>query len=216
MSAHRQTVFLVDDHPVMRAGIAATLERIDRFIVCGEAGTAAEARDKIAALKPDIVVFDLILGGRDGVALIQEIKVIHPGARVLVYSSYDEILYARRALRVGAQGYLMKTSDPQHLCHALARIAEGQRVMSRAVQEALLEETLSSAGEVSPIERLSNQELQVLRLLADGFGLGEIAAEMNLSVKTIGTYRERLKNKLGVDSARDLARKASVLIERNS
>ena len=210
----RFTVLLVDDHPLMREGLASVIGTSGQLVVCGEAGTCSEARERVGALRPDLVVFDLMLGGRDGTPLLAEILRIHPPARILVYSSHDEMIYARRALRSGAVGYLMKTSDRQAVLEALLQIAAGGRVMSEAVQTSLVSEALGRPHGADAMDSLSDQELQVFRHIGAGLGLGEIAVEMNLSVKTIGTYRERLKNKLGAQSARELARKAGSLLEK--
>jgi DNA-binding NarL/FixJ family response regulator len=199
-------VLLVDDHPVMRAGLSMMLERSPEFSLAGEAGNGAEARELITSLQPDMVVLDLVLGGRDGLPLISELLALRPEARVLVYSSLDENVYARRALRAGALGYLMKTENLDAVRTALLAIAAGRRVMSPAVRDALASESLG--GLLPSLQRLSDRELQVLRLVAAGFTLGEIAKELNLSVKTVGGYRERLKSKVGVETARELARRA--------
>jgi DNA-binding NarL/FixJ family response regulator len=201
-----RTVLLVDDHPVMRAGLAMMLERATEFLLAGEAATAAEALALSGRLQPDLVVLDLMLGGRDGVPLIRDLLVQHPAARILVYSSLDEAVYARRALRAGALGYMTKSKNLDAVRDALLAIAAGKRVMSPAVRDALVAESLG--GSLPAVERLSDRELQVLRLVADGFTLGEIAKELNLSVKTVGGYRERLKDKIGVDTARELAKHA--------
>lgn len=216
MKAAQFTVLLVDDHPLMREGLASALPSGGQLVVCGEAGTCAEARERTDALRPDLLVLDLMLGGRDGISLLGELLRLHPPVKILVYSSHDEMLYARRALRTGAMGYLMKTSDRAAVVAALLKIARGERVMSAGVQAALVAETLGHSAGTQALDILSDQELEVLRLLGAGLGLGEMAAEMNLSVKTIGTYRERLKNKLGIHSARELARKAASLYEEKT
>jgi DNA-binding NarL/FixJ family response regulator len=201
-----KTVLLVDDHPAMRAALAMMLEQNPEFALAGEAAGSAQARELMVALQPDLMVLDLLLGGRDGVPLIEELLVLHPQARILVYSSMDEVAYARRALRAGAFGYLMKSEGLDAVRAALREIVAGRRVMSDAVRDALVQESLGGPG--SAVDRLSDRELQVLRLVGTGMTIGEIARELNLSVKTVGGYRERLKNKVGVDTARELARRA--------
>jgi DNA-binding NarL/FixJ family response regulator len=204
--SNAHSVLLVDDHPVMRAGLALMIEQAQELSFCGEAGTPAEALDLAEKLTPDLVVLDLMLGGRDGVPLIGDLLAAHPAARILVYSSLDETVHARRALRAGAAGYLMKSENLDAVRAALLTIAAGKRAMSEAMRDMLAEESL---GGPQPVEdRLSDRESQVLRLVAEGFTLGEIAKELNLSVKTIGGYRERLKIKVGVDTARELAKRA--------
>jgi DNA-binding NarL/FixJ family response regulator len=200
------SVLLVDDHPVMRAGLAMMLERSPEFSLAAEAGTPAEALDLAEKLEPGLIVLDLMLGGRDGAPLIGDLLAVHPAARILVYSSLDETVHARRALRAGAAGYLMKSENLDAVRAALLAIAAGKRAMSGAVRDMLAEESLGGPQPVT--ERLSDREMQVLRLVAEGFSLGEIAKELNLSVKTIGGYRERLKIKVGVDTARELSKRA--------
>lgn len=205
------TVLLVDDHPVMRAGLAMMLERRREFSLIGEAGNAGEARELMERRRPDLVMLDLVLGGRDGVPLVGELLALHPSARILVYSSLDENVYARRSLRAGAFGYLMKTEDLEAVCSALCDIVLGRRVMSPAVRESLVSESLG--GTQTALERLSDRELQVLQLVSAGMTVGEIAKELNLSVKTVGGYRERLKTKVGVDTARELAKRAAGFLD---
>jgi DNA-binding NarL/FixJ family response regulator len=196
---------------VVRSGLALLLGSIgDAYELAGEAGTAAEARDGLGAVEPDIVVTDLMLGGRDGLELLGELIALCPGARFLVYTMMEERLYGRRALRAGATGYLMKSAGLPAVREALAALAAGERFMSPALANALIEESLG--GKRATVDALSDRELQVLRLLAEGRGLGEIAGGLNLSVKTIGTYRERLKNKLGAETARDLASVARTIL----
>lgn len=207
-----QRVLLVDDHPVVRSGLALLLDHVEGFAVCGEAATAAEARVVANKLQPDIIVLDLFLGGADGLALVAELREAAVGSRILVYSAQDEERYARRALQAGALGYMMKREDFATVRRALETLAAGRRYVSEAVTEQWL--TTALAGETSgdPLATLSDRELQILRLIADGRELGEMAEGLGLSVKTIGTYRERLKNKLGAPTSRELARKAATLL----
>jgi DNA-binding NarL/FixJ family response regulator len=205
------TVLLVDDHPVMRAGLALMLSDSAELSLVAEAGRPAEACELAAKHSPDLIVLDLMLGGRDGVPLVGELLALHPAARILVYSSLDENIYARRALRAGAFGYLMKTENLESVCEALRAIVKGRRVMSPAIRESLVAESLGGAQPT--LERLSDRELQVLRLVGAGLTLGEIAKELNLSVKTVGGYRERLKAKVGVDTARELAKRAAGFLD---
>jgi DNA-binding NarL/FixJ family response regulator len=206
-------VLLIDDHPVVRSGLALLLESTPEYQLCGEAGTVADAQAAMTGTQPDLVVFDLMLGGRDGLELLGELKALRPAARFLVYTMQAEHVYGRRALRAGAHGYLVKSAGLPAVREALAVLARGERYMSPALARVLIEEGLG--GPRSTMDDLSDRELQVLRLVAAGRELGEIAAELNLSVKTVGTYRERLKNKLGLDSARELAREALALFASN-
>jgi len=208
-------VLIVDDQPLTRDGVAALLEKSGAFTVCGQAGTAREGREKAQALQPDLIILDLLLGGHDGADLVTELLALRPSLRILVYSSCDERIYAPRVLRSGARGYVMKNEAASVLLDALAAIATGKHFVSPAVQNELVEEALGSRDGIPVLQRLSNQELRVFRLIGNGLRLGEIATELNLSVKTIGTYCERLKNKVGVATSRELHRKANRLLDRN-
>jgi DNA-binding NarL/FixJ family response regulator len=203
-------VFLIDDHPVVRSGLALLIGSMPGYELAGEAGSTAEARALLGAARADLVVFDLMLGGRDGLELLGDLQPLAPAARFLVYTMQPERLYARRALRAGAQGYLVKSTGLPAVRDALGALARGERYVSPAMAQLLIEESLGGAR--ATVDELSDRELQVLALLAAGRELGEIATELSLSVKTVGTYRERLKSKLGVETARELAREALVLL----
>lgn len=202
-------VLLVDDHPVMRMGLRMVLEPSGKFTVCGEASTVVGGRELAEQLKPDFVVLDLLLGGRDGMELISDILAAHPAAYILIYSSQDELRHARRALQAGARGYVCKTASLPDVLAALEALARGELHVSAAVQRALVQEAArGNAATANPLDNLSNRELQVFRLLGSGLGTEAVAKELHLSVKTVGTYRERLKDKLGLENARELERRA--------
>ncbi len=196
-------VLIVDDHPVLRVGLSVTLEHAGGFVVCGEAETPEAAREAAERLQPDAAVVDLSLGGRDGIDLIEDLTVIHPPMLLLVYSRMDEMLYAKRALRAGARGYLTKKGTSAEVAEALGKILRGERVVGERVLRQ------SGAGDgAGVLDALSDRELQVFRLLGGGLGSAEIAARLNLSVKTVSTYRERLKLKLSLSSGGSLERAA--------
>lgn len=200
---------------MVRSGVALLLENMPGFEVCAEAGTVGEALDAAERHAPDLIVLDLFLGGRDGEALIAELRRRRPAARLLVYSGQEERLYAKRSLAAGADGYVMKATEFSRLREAILTVAAGRRYLSEAMREVLVEEALRPAGAGATgdeLAGLSERELNVLRLIAAGRELGEMARELDLSVKTIGTYRERLKSKLGVETARLLERKARELL----
>jgi DNA-binding NarL/FixJ family response regulator len=207
-------VLLVDDHPVVRLGLTMALERAGGFTVCGEADTVASARERVAELRPDLLVLDLTLGGRDGTELVADVIAIHPDVKVLVFSAMPELTYARHVFRAGAHGYMMKDHGVEQVPSALAAIARGERYASAAVRSALFDAFVSGAAPLDagdPVSTLSARELQVLRLIAAARAVGDIARELHVSVKTVGTHRDRLKEKLGVDTARDLLRLAGDL-----
>lgn len=207
----KPTVLIVDDHAVVRFGLAQMLALDGRFAVCAEAGTTADAKLKIGLVQPDLAVVDLMLGGRDGFDLLRELKARSAPTRILAYSAQPELTYAPRAFQAGAGGYLMKDAGIEEVPHALAVLMRGECYASPQVQRAMFQ-VVAGGRAPPPFADLSERELQVLRLLGRGWGTAEIAAELALSIKTVGTYRERLKVKLGLESARQLERCAADFI----
>jgi len=201
-------VLIVDDHPVVCAGLRLLFEGDASFAVCGEAADVMSAQRLVAELQPEFAVVDLVLGGRDGTELVEDLLVLHPPLRVLVYSSQPEEPWARRVLRAGARGYVAKTCGLEQVRRALAAIAAGELSVSQSVQRSLVNEYAAGRAGRSALDLLSDRELQVFRLLGTGLESAEVAAELNVSVRTVGTYRERLKNKLGAQTARELERRA--------
>jgi two-component system, NarL family, invasion response regulator UvrY len=199
-------VLLVDDHPVVRKGMKAILEDELPGVVVVEAGNGDDA---LAALteQTDVVVLDLSMPGRSGIDLLAEVKHRHPRVPVLIMSLHGEEQFAVRALRAGASGYLGKAAAPQQLVTAITKVAEGGRYVSAALAERLAAD-LSGAGPTAPHERLSDREFEVLRGIASGRTVSEIAMTMHLSVKTVSTYRARLLEKMGLGSNAELTRYA--------
>lgn len=161
-----QRVFLIDDHPVVRSGVALLLDTMSGYVLAGEASSANEARAALTAARPDLVVFDLMLGGRDGLELLEELQALLPSARFLVYTMQPEQTYARRVLRAGARGYLMKSADMRAVKDALMALARGERYVSPTMAQVLIAESLGGAR--ATVDELSDRELQVLALLAAG------------------------------------------------
>jgi DNA-binding NarL/FixJ family response regulator len=215
MSTPPLSVLIVDDHPVVAAGLRLLLEGDADFRLVGEAGDSTMARRRVQEWRPDLIVLDLVLGGRDGLELLEDLRGLHPAGRVLVYSSQDELLYARRALRAGARGYVSKAAGLEVVRTALAALARDEVYVSDTVQRALVREYADGAAGVrpAPLDLLSDRELQVFRLLGGGLGSAEVAAELRVSLKTVSTYRERLKNKLGLENARALERSAEIFVQ---
>jgi DNA-binding NarL/FixJ family response regulator len=205
-------VLVVDDHPVVCAGLRLLLEDDPAFTVCGEAGDVTLAQRQVAELKPHFVVLDLVLGGRDGAELIEDLLVLEPTVRILVYSSQPEQPWARRAIRAGARGYVGKTCGLDVVRRALEAVAAGEVYLSDAAQRSLVNDYAAGRVGRSPLDLLSTRELQVFRLLGTGLGSAAVAAELRVSMRTVGTYRERLKNKLGAQSARELERCAEQFV----
>lgn len=198
---------LVDDHELMRQGVRQLLLALRPGATITEAGTADEALASIRAARVDLVLLDLGLKGRSGFDLLSDLHREWPEQLVLVLSGYTEVSWARRALGSGARGYVSKTSAAEELEHAVTRVLNGGRYASPALAESLVSD-LASGPTGSPLESLSGRELEVLRLVATGSSLKEIAAQLHLSEKTVGTYRSRLATKLGCSSNVELTRLA--------
>ena len=209
-------VLIVDDHAIVRFGLVQILATDPRFAVCGEAASAAEARHQIDRCRPDLAIVDLMLGGRDDVALLRELHDRRPEALILVYSAQPELVYAPRAFQAGARGYLMKDAGVEAVPEALAVLLGGERYASPAVQRAMFQAAAAGRSAAGLLAALSDRELQVLRLLGSGMDTARIASELSLSIKTVGTYRERLKVKLGADNALQLERRAADFIRNGT
>lgn len=210
------TVLIVDDHSIVRYGLVQILDEDPRFAVCGEAASAVEARRRIEQCQPDLAIVDLVMGGRDDLGLLRELHDRRPAVRILVYSAQPELVYAPRAFQAGACGYLMKDAGIEAVPEALATLLSGERYASAAVQRAMFQEAAAGRPPAGALAALSERELQVLRLLGSGMDTARIAAELSLSIKTVGTYRERLKTKLGVDNALQLERRAADFVRNGT
>lgn len=203
-------VLLVDDHPIVRQGIAQLINREPDLAVCGEADTAHEALKLLNSLAPDLAIVDVSLEDRSGIELIKDMKLRLPKLPVLVLSMHHESLYAERALHAGARGYIMKQEAPDRVLTAIRTILAGEVYVSEKMAARMLR-SLSDrrAGtEASPIERLSDRELEVFRLIGKGFSTSEIAEQLFLSAKTVETHREHIKEKLALAKKGELLRYA--------
>jgi len=207
-STKRKKILLVDDHPLMRRGQADLLNREPDFAVCGEAGTAREAMEAIAKLKPDLVLVDMALPDKDGLELIKDIQAIHPGLPVLAMSMQDESLYAPRVLRAGGRGYVMKQEGPELLAGAIRTVLSGQVALSPRMSAKLLESMVGPAGQASggPEAKLTDRELEVLRHFGEGWSTDEIAGRLHLSPKTVDVHRGHIKEKLGFKTTPEFTR----------
>lgn len=205
-SIHR--LLLVDDQPILREGFAHLLDQEQDLKVCGQADSAAGALKAITALRPDLVTVDVVLKGMNGIELVKQIRALHPMLPVLVLSMLDEVLFAERALRAGAKGYVMKQAPTEEVKGAIRRLLRGGRYLSPRMQERILE-NLSTGGRVAPgIESLSDRELEVFQLIGSGCATRQIAQQLRLSVKTIETYRAHIKEKLKLANGMELIRMA--------
>jgi len=203
-------VLIVDDHPFMRRGLAQTINDQPGMVVCGEAGSVAEALEIMESASPHLAVVDISLGAESGIELIQAIREKWPATKVLVSSMHDETLFAERALRAGAQGFVNKGEPPDVFVAALERVSSGQIYLSDKMTSRMLDQVLTDKVELSrsPIESLSNRELEVFEMIGRGLATKQIAARLGLSPKTIETYREHIKQKLKLSNATELTRNA--------
>lgn len=202
----RARIFLVDDHPLLRKGLADYISDEPDMIVCGQAGTAREALAGIEQTKPAVAIVDISIPGRDGFELIKDIKARCHGTQVLVLSMHDESLYADRALRAGARGYVMKSAPAEEFIDAIRKVLRGEVVVGKRAMSRFLQQMthVNASPGTSALEQLSDRELQVLRLIGEGCSRKQIATELNLSVKTIETHRANIRQKLGLTNANDL------------
>ena len=202
-------ILLVDDHPLMRRGQADLLSREQDLMVCGEAGMAREAMEAIAKLKPDLVLVDMSLPDKDGLELIKDIQALHPGLPVLAMSMQDESLYAARVLRAGGRGYVMKgEGSDEHLAAAIRTVLSGQIAVSPRMSAKILESVAAPSGKVGdgPEAKLSDRELEVMRLFGEGWSTEEIANRLHLSPKTVDVHRMHIKEKLGLKTTPEFQR----------
>lgn len=201
-------VFVVDDHPIVRGGLAQLINQEADLQVCGEAADAATAFDGIDALRPDVAVVDLSLHGPDGLELVKNLRARHVDVPVVILSMHDETLYAERALRAGARAYLMKQEAAEQVLLALRRVLAGEIYVSDRMASRLIGQIAgarAAAGD-SPVRWLSDRELDVFRRIGRGCGTRQIAEDLHLSVKTVESYRTHIKEKLGLTSAVELVR----------
>jgi len=204
----RYRFLVVDDHPIFRHGATALIQSDPRNVVVAEAGSVAQALEQLEIQIPDIALVDLSLGGRSGLDLLKTLKELYPQVKTLVGSIHDEAVYADRALKAGARGYLMKQVAGTVLKDAIQTILSGKIYVSPAMQDRMLEAYTVSKDRVSLVSMLSDRELEVLEHLGRGYGVTEIASQMHLSAKTVGVYQDHIKHKLALETTADLRRYA--------
>ena len=204
-------VLLVDDHPILRKGLAQMINMEQDLTVCGEAEEAGKAFELVGALNPDVAVVDISLKTGNGIELVKNIKARYPELPVLVLSMHDESLYAERALRAGSLGYIMKEEATEQVLVAIRRVLKGEIFLSEKMKSRMLQQ-LTTGGRnkvvVSPIENLTDRELEVFRLIGEGRSTRQIAGELHLSVRTVEAYREYIKSKLNLRNATELVQHA--------
>jgi len=202
----RRRVLIVDDHPIVRHGLALVINREPDLIVCGEAHDAPSATRAIVSLRPDLVILDISLGGPDGLELLKQIRTVMTDLPILVLSMHDEMIYAERVLRAGGNGYLMKHEATDRMLTAIRRILEGQVYVPDRIASRLLRQCAhtSPVTAPSPLAPLSDRELEVFRLIGEGRSTRQIAEVLNVSVKTVESYQAHIKEKLELSNAREL------------
>ena len=215
-------IFVLDEQPLLRQGISAYLNSQPDMMVCGEAGSVSDARRKIAECQPQFVVTALRLGAGDSLKLIKELKTQNPGLCVLVYSAFEENLFAERAMRAGASGYVMKQAPSEKLAIAVRDIMKGGIYVSREFALGAFRKTLQRHRKDNHalrsgnwLEELSNREMHIFQLLGSGLGTRQIAASLNLSVKTIESHRENIKHKLRLRSSEEVRERSAKWVEQS-
>jgi DNA-binding NarL/FixJ family response regulator len=213
----QQRILIVDDHPIFRKGIAMLLEHEPDIVICGEAETAAQALGLVDQQDFDLVIADISLKDINGIELVKSLKALRPHLPVLVLSMHDESLYAERALRAGARGYLMKQAPPDQVVSAIRRVLRGELYLSAAANLLMLNSFVAGrSSSKSSVEKLSDRELEIFELLGQGRGTSQIAHDLCLSVKTIEAHRSHIKAKLGITTAPELVRAAVEWLTRRN
>jgi DNA-binding NarL/FixJ family response regulator len=214
----RARILIVDDHPAVREALAFRIDRQPDLEVCGEAADMGGALRQLADAKPDLAVVDISLKNGSGIDLIKRIKDRDDSVRMLVWSMHSESLYAERALRAGALGYINKDQATDKIVVAIRRVLAGKVYLSDAMAEKLLKRAVGGDREkptYSPLEALADRELEVFRLIGQGVKTAEIAERLHLSVKTVETYRDRIRQKLNLTDGTELAHYATQWVVEN-
>src|SRR5271157_463969 len=214
----RARILIVDDHPAVREALASRIGRQPDLEVCGEAADMGEALRLVADTEPDLAVVDISLKTGSGIDLIKRIKDRNDTVRMLVWSMHSETLYAERALRAGALGYINKDQATDKIIEAIRRVLEGKVYLSDAMAEKMLHRAVGVGREEvtrSPLDALADRELEVFRLIGHGVKTAEIAKQLHLSVKTVETYRDRIRQKLDLDDGTKLAHYATQWVLEN-
>jgi DNA-binding NarL/FixJ family response regulator len=207
-------ILIVDDHPMMREGLAQLIDHEPDLCAVGQANDAAQALKVIAQAMPDLAILDISLPDKNGLELIKDIQTLHPGLPVLVLSMHDESLYAERVLRAGGRGYIMKQEGGKKLMEAIRQVLNGKIYVSERMSAKILELFSGHRHEAhSPVEHLTDREFEVFQLIGQGLGTRQIAERLHLSVKTVEVHRGNIKKKLELKTGTDLVRYAVRWIE---
>ncbi len=211
----RKKILVVDDHPIMREGLAQLINHEPDLTVCGDAETAEQALTAVQSLQPDLVLADITLPGKNGLEFIKDLQAMRPDLAVLVLSMHDESLFAERVLRAGGRGYIMKQEGGKKLMGAIRQVLAGQIYVSEKMSARILENfsgRRSDSG-ASPIEKLTDREFEIFQLIGRGKGSRDIAEQLHISVKTVEVHRANMKEKLQLKTAPELVRHAVRWIE---
>ncbi len=202
----RRTVFIVDDHPIVRQGLALLINRETDLAVCGDAEEANSALRLIESMRPDLAIVDISLDGPDGLDLLKNLRSRDPHLPILMLSMLDETLYAERALRAGANGYIMKQEATEKVLVAIRRILGGEVYVSERMAKKMLHRFVGDASPEarSPVAGLTDRELEVFRLIGSGRATRQVAEDLHISVKTVESYQARIKEKLSLRNSREL------------
>ena len=208
--AGKHTVFIVDDHPLICESLSILIQSTNDLVICGQAGTYRESLLQIERQQPDVAVVDISLEGVSGIELTRALKQRSPKTRVLILSASDEFIYATKCLKAGACGYIMKTKPLPYVLEGIRTVLKGDYFISSSLTSHLVRGLADDhpAATTSAVELLTDRELEVFRLIGQGIATGHIAELLNVSPKTIQTYREKIKEKLGLSGSAELSQKA--------
>ena len=212
-------VLIVDDHPAVREGLMSRISRQRDLIVCGEAATVAEALELVEITEPDVVVIDISLRDGNGIELVKRIRTRNGSIRMLVCSMHPDSLYAERALRAGALGYINKDNTTGRILDAIRSVRDGEVYLSEGVMRRLVQRTIGHSGDPGlSLESLSDRELEVFKLIGEGHSTSDMASQLHLSVHTVDTYRRRIRLKLYIRNGAELTHTATewVLVEQRN
>jgi DNA-binding NarL/FixJ family response regulator len=213
----KKRILIVDDHPILRKGLSMLINQEPDLVVDGEAEDARKAMEMIETGRPDMIIVDISLPGVDGVELLKNIKLRYPDLPALVVSMHDESLFAERALRAGARGYIMKQEAVEKVLTGIRSVLAGEIFVSNRLTTRIVEKFFDggTGSENSPLDSLSDREFTVFQLIGQGFGTRQIAEKLHLSVKTVESYRSHIKDKLRLESGTDLLKYAIQWIQNN-
>lgn len=199
-------ILLVDDHPLIRQGIARLINKHQGYFVCGEAGDAEEAMTLLKSIEVDVIILDISMKGISGIELTKNIKNLYPEIKIIIFSMHDEKLFCKRALQVGARGYVMKHEPPETILKAIETVLEGSLAISNNLKKDVLQKYFYEDCKIGivDIQNLSDREFETFQMLGKGISIKNIAVELDLSKKTIETYRDRMKTKFEFANSNEL------------